>query len=136
MKELTVEAELGNIETVTEFVNAELDTLDCPMKARIKIDVAIDEMFGNIARYAYSGAKGKVTVRFELEENPLTASITFIDSGTPFNPLKKADPDITLSAEERKIGGLGIFLVKKTMDEMDYTYSGGQNILTIKKKLG
>ena len=91
----------------------ELEKLDCPVKARRQIDVAIDELFGNIARYAYSPDVGKATVRFSVEEDPLEVTITFIDNGIPFNPLEKSNPDTHLSAEERPIGGLGIFLVKK-----------------------
>ena len=74
------------------------------------------------------------TVRVETEADPTTAVITFIDSGTPFDPLQKADPDVTLDAEEREIGGLGIFLVKKSMDEITYEYKDGHNILRIRKK--
>ena len=133
MKELTVDAAVENIEVVTDFVNEELEKLDCPVKARRQIDVAIDELFGNIARYAYSPDVGKATVRFSVEENPLEVTITFIDNGIPFNPLEKSNPDTHLSAEERPIGGLGIFLVKKSMDLVEYEYKNGQNILKIKK---
>ena len=136
MKELTVEAAVENIEVVTDFVNEELEKLDCPVKARRQIDVAIDELFGNIARYAYSPDVGKATVRFSVEEDPLEVTITFIDNGIPFNPLEKSNPDTHLSAEERPIGGLGIFLVKKSMDLVEYEYKNGQNILKIKKKIG
>jgi len=136
MKELTVEAAVENIEVVTDFVNEELEKLDCPLKARRQIDVAIDELFGNIARYAYSPDVGKATVRFSVEENPLEVTITFIDNGIPFNPLEKSNPDTHLSAEERPIGGLGIFLVKKSMDMVEYEYKNGQNILKIKKNIG
>lgn len=135
MKELTVEAAIENIERVTDFVNCELGFLDCPMKAEIQIDVAIDELFGNIARYAYIPDTGKATVRLDVEDDPLTVIITFIDSGKPFNPLEIDDPDVTLSAEERQIGGLGIFLVKKTMDAVSYERSDEKNILKIRKKL-
>ncbi|MBQ7503908.1 MAG: ATP-binding protein [Ruminococcus sp.] len=135
MKELTVEAAIENIEKVTDFINAELEVLGCSFKAETQIDVAIDELFGNIARYAYNPETGKATVRLEVEENPLSVIITFIDNGRPFNPLRQADPDITLSAEEREIGGLGIFLVKKTMDLIEYDYRDGQNILKIKKSM-
>lgn len=134
MKELTVDAAVENIEVVTDFVNEELEKLDCPLKARRQIDVAIDELFGNIARYAYSPDVGKATVRFSVEEDPLEVTITFIDNGIPFNPLEKSNPDTHLSAEERPIGGLGIFLVKKSMDLVEYEYKNGQNILKIKKK--
>ncbi len=136
MKELTVDAAVENIEVVTDFVNEELEKLDCPLKARRQIDVAIDELFGNIARYAYSPDVGKATVRFAVEENPLEVTITFIDNGIPFNPLEKSNPDTRLSAEERPIGGLGIFLVKKSMDMVEYEYKNGQNILKIKKNIG
>lgn len=136
MKELTVDAAVENIEVVTDFVNEELEKLDCPVKARRQIYVAIDELFGNIARYAYSPGVGKATVRFSVEENPLEVAITFIDNGIPFNPLEKSNPDTHLSAEERPIGGLGIFLVKKSMDLVEYEYKNGQNILKIKKNIG
>lgn len=136
MKELTVNAAVENIEVVTDFVNEELEKLDCPVKARRQIDVAIDELFGNIARYAYSPDVGKATVRFAVEEDPLEVTITFIDNGIPFNPLEKSNPDTHLSAEERPIGGLGIFLVKKSMDMVEYEYKNGQNILKIKKNIG
>ena len=135
MKELTIEAAVENIEAVTEFITEELQKLDCPMKAEMQIAVAIDELFGNIARYAYTPDVGKATVRFEVEDVPLSVVITFIDNGIPFNPLAKSDPDVHLSAQEREIGGLGIFLVKKTMNMVEYEYKDGQNILKIKKNL-
>ena len=135
MKELTIAATVENIETVTDFVNEQLESLDCPMKAQMQIDIAIDELFGNIAHYAYNPEIGKATVRVEVVEDPLSVVITFIDKGVPYDPLAKADPDTTLSAEERDIGGLGIYMVKKSMDDIAYEYKDGQNILTIKKSL-
>ena len=135
MKELTVEAKTTNIEAVTDFVNEQLEALDCPMKAQMQIDIAIDELFGNIAHYAYNPEIGKATVRVEVTEDPLAVVITFIDNGVPYDPLAKADPDTTLSAEEREIGGLGIYMVKKSMDDITYEYRDGQNILAIKKNL-
>ena len=135
MKELNITATVENIEVVTDFVNEQLEALDCPMKAQMQIDIAIDELFGNIAHYAYNPEVGSATVRVEVNENPLAVVITFIDKGVPYDPLAKEDPDTTLSAEERKIGGLGIFMVKKTMDEITYEYKDGQNILAIKKNL-
>ena len=135
MKELTVEAKTTNIEAVTDFVNEQLEALDCPMKAQMQIDIAIDELFGNIAHYAYNPEIGKATVRVEVIEDPLAVTITFIDNGVPYDPLAKADPDTTLSAEERGIGGLGIYMVKKSMDDITYEYKDGQNILAIKKNL-
>ena len=135
MKELTIAATVENIETVTDFVNEQLEAYDCPMKAQVQIDIAIDELFGNIAHYAYNPEIGSATVRVEVIEDPLAVIITFIDKGVPYDPLAKADPDITLSVEERDIGGLGIFMVKKSMDEITYEYKDGQNILKIKKNL-
>ena len=108
---------------------------DCPPKAKIQIDIAIDELFGNIAQYAYNPGEGPATVRVEVTENPLSVILTFIDKGVPYNPLEKSDPDISLSAEDRQIGGLGIYMVKKTMDEIVYEYKDGQNILKVKKSL-
>ena len=135
MKELTITATVENIEAVTDFVNEQLEAYDCPMKAQMQIDIAIDELFGNIAHYAYNPEIGQATVRVEVVEDPLSVVITFIDNGVPYDPLAKADPDTTLSAEERDIGGLGIYMVKKSMDDIAYEYKDGHNILSIKKKL-
>ena len=133
VKEMTVEASVGSIGAVTAWINKELDKLDCPVKARMQIDMAIDEIFANIAMYAYPEGHGSALLRVEYEDG--LVSITFIDEGIPYDPLKKEDPDITLSAEEREIGGLGIFLVKKTMDAMEYKRTDGRNILTIRKRI-
>ena len=135
MKELTIAATVENIEVVTDFVNQQLEELDCPMKAQMQIDIAIDELFSNIARYAYNPETGPATVRVEVAENPMAVVITFIDKGIPYDPLKQEDPNTHLPAEEREIGGLGIFMVKKTMDDITYEYKDGQNILTIKKNI-
>lgn len=134
MQEITVDATFENIELVTDFVNEALESWDCPMKAQIQIDIAIDELFGNIARYAYAPGVGKATVRVELSEDENAAVVTFIDNGVAYDPLKKDDPDTTLSAEDRDVGGLGIFIVKKSMDDMVYSYEDGQNVLKITKK--
>ena len=135
MKELTIAATVENIEAVTDFVNEQLEALNCPMKAQMQIDIAIDELFGNIAHYAYNPDVGDATVRVEVTEEPLSVIITFIDGGVPYDPLAAADPDTTLPAEERTIGGLGIFMVKKSMDEITYRYENGSNILSIRKTL-
>lgn len=135
MKELTIDATIDNVAAVTAFVDEQLEQLDCPMKTQLQVDVAIDELFGNIAHYAYNPEVGAATVRVEVIEDPLSVVITFIDNGVPYDPLAKADPDITLSAEEREIGGLGIYMVKKSMDEISYEYKNGQNILCIKKHI-
>lgn len=133
MKEITLEATVENIGVVTDFVEEFLDETACPLKAKMQLNIAIDELFGNIAHYAYQGGAGKANVQVEVLENPRAVCITFIDSGVPYNPLEKADPDITLSAEDRSIGGLGIFMVKKNMDDMQYSYCEGRNRLKIVK---
>lgn len=135
MKELTITATLDNLETVTEFVDKELEDAGCSPKAEIQINIAIDELFSNIAYYAYNPDTGYATVRVEVIDDPLSVIITFIDNGIPYDPLKKDDPDISLSADERTIGGLGIYMVKKSMDEVTYEYKDGQNILRIKKHI-
>lgn len=135
MKEMTIDATVENIVQVTAFVDEQLEELNCPIKAQMQIDVAIDELFGNIAHYAYHPDVGPATVRVEVTQDPLAVIITFIDNGVQYDPLAKEDPDITLSAEEREIGGLGIYMVKKSMDEIAYEYKDGQNILTIKKHI-
>lgn len=134
MKELTVDAVLENMPRVTAFVDEQLEAFGCPPRVQAQIDVAVDELFGNIVRYAYKPGVGPATVRAEVTEEPAVI-LTFIDNGVPYDPLKKEDPDITLSAEERQEGGLGIFMVKKSMDEIAYEYKDGQNILQIKKKI-
>ena len=91
--------------------------------------MAIDEIFSNIAHYAYAAGVGKATVRFELLDEPRGAAVTFIDRGKQYDPLSADDPDTSLSAEEREIGGLGVMLVKKTMDDVRYEYKDGQNSL-------
>ena len=135
MKEMTIDAAIENIPAVTAFVEEQLEQYNCPMKAQMQIDIAIDELFSNIAQYAYTPNTGKATVRVEVTENPMAVVITFIDNGVPYNPLAKTDPDVTLSADKRQIGGLGIFMVKKSMDDISYEYKNGQNILKIKKNI-
>ena len=100
-------------------------------KTQTNIDIAVEEIFVNISSYAYPDCDGKVSVCLFAESNSIT--IEFKDNGIPYNPLAKADPDVSLPAEQREIGGLGIFMVKNLMDEMSYEYRNGQNILTIKK---
>ena len=133
MSELTLEAKLENLDRVLAFVDKFLEDLDCSPKPQMQIDIAVEELFVNIAKYAYTPAIGSMTLR--IEKDPIGVAITFIDRGVPYNPLAKLDPDVTLSAEERQIGGLGIFMVKKSMDNMEYKHEAGQNILTIRKKI-
>ena len=131
MKEITLEAKVDNLNTVLSAVDEELEKADCTMKAQMAIDVAVEEIFVNIASYAYGDATGDATIIIDVDAGSSMATITFIDSGTPYNPLEKPDPDVTLSAAERQIGGLGIFIVKKSMDDVIYKHEDGKNIFTI-----
>ncbi|MBO6052794.1 MAG: ATP-binding protein, partial [Clostridia bacterium] len=133
--ELEVEAVIDNLPVVRSFVERHLEEAECSARSQMQIDLAVEEIFVNIANYAYAPDIGKATVRVEVSEEPVAVTITFIDHGIPYDPLAKTDPDVTLSAEEREIGGLGIFMTKKTMDDVAYEYKNGQNILTLKKSL-
>lgn len=174
MKELTVPAKTDRLDQVLEFIEDELNKTDCPAKVKMQIKVAVEEIYVNIANYAYpsrgclripssnlhaplhveSAPKlvsadaqlpenkditysraGIATIRCQITDDPKQMVIHFIDFGTPYNPLQKEDPDITLSAERRQIGGLGILMVKKIMDHLSYRYVGRKNILTLKKNI-
>ena len=133
--EVLEEAKIENIAVITDFVNSILEANGCSAKVQMEIDIAIDEIFGNIAYYAYTPKTGEATVQVEIKNFPERLELTFIDKGIPYNPLENKDPDVTLDIEKRKIGGLGIFLVKEMMDEVSYEYADGQNILKLKKNL-
>lgn len=135
MKELEIDALKENLPKVLAFVDEELETVECPMHTQTAIDIAVEELFVNIASYAYESGVGNAVIQIEILREPLSAVITFIDSGMKFNPLAKEDPDITLSLHERKKGGLGIYMVKQSMDDITYEYKDGKNILTIRKTL-
>lgn len=133
MAKITVDATRESVSQVAAFVEGELEKLSCPFKTMAQINIAVDELYSNIVNYAYGGGAGQASVDVQsLGEN--SVSLTFEDSGVPYDPLAKPDPDTTLSADERKIGGLGIFIVKKTMDSMEYKYEDNKNVLTIIKK--
>lgn len=133
MKELKIPALVENIEKVTEFLNEYLESLNCPLKIQMKIAIVIDEIFSNISYYAYGEEKGEATIRIEKMENPNGVQITFFDQGMPYNPLKADEPDTSLPADERQIGGMGILMVKNIMDEISYEYADGQNVLKMFK---
>ena len=135
MKELVVEADRQNLLEVQSFIDEQLEEVGCPMLTQTAIDIAVEELFVNIANYAYNQDKGVAVVQVSVHEEPLSAEITFIDNGKQYDPLAKPDPDTTLSVKERKKGGLGIFMVKKSMDSVTYEYKDGKNILTISKNL-
>lgn len=131
--ELEIKAVRENLPQVIAFTEGILEEADCPMKTQMQITLAVEEVFVNVASYAYMSAEGFVTVRAEISEDPRGIVLTFIDSGMAFDPLKMDDPDVTLSAEDRQIGGLGIFMVKKLMDDVQYTARDGKNILVLRK---
>jgi anti-sigma regulatory factor (Ser/Thr protein kinase) len=133
--ELTIEAAAENLNEVQTFLEERLSKTACPMKSRMQIGLAAEEVFINIASYAYAPDTGTATVRMACTEDHSAVTLTFIDSGIPFNPLEKEDPDLSLPVEEREIGGLGIFMAKKTMDEAHYARVDGQNILTLTKRI-
>ena len=132
MKEQEFSASIDCLQDVISFIEQELEVADCPMRTVMQILVAAEEIFANIASYAYPEGGGNALIGISANEHE--AVIQFTDTGIPFNPLAKADPDVTLPAEQREIGGLGIFMVKKTMDEILYQRDGQKNILTITKR--
>ena len=135
MKEITVPAKLEELNRVIELVNRELEAHDCSMKTQTQIDIAVEEIYVNIARYAYPARVGEAAIRCCVEGDPRMAVIRFEDAGIPYNPLERDYPDTSLSAEEREPGGLGIYMVKKIMDDVIYDYVDGKNILTIRKNI-
>lgn len=136
MVERIFPAQQDQLEQVQRFVEEQVEQYECPDKVKFQLAVAVEEIFVNIAHYAYHPEQaGTATIRCCVGGDPLQVTIQFLDNGKPFNPLAKEDADITLSAEERRIGGLGILMVKKSMDAVDYTYENGSNILTIKKSI-
>lgn len=135
MKEITLEATDENLATVNAFFEELMEEHDVSMKIMMQINVAVEEIFVNVAHYAYLPNSGPVTIKVDFLSDPVALVATFIDQGKPYNPLLKDDPDVTLSAQERSIGGLGIYIVKKTMDDVKYEYKNNSNILTFQKNL-
>ena len=133
IKEFELDARIENIPSLTDSVDAILEEAGIGMKMIMQIDIALDEIFSNIAKYAYAPGTGKAVVR--VETFPDYVQISFIDCGVPFDPLNVSEPDVTMEAEKRNIGGLGIFLVRKTMDEVKYLRRDGRNILMLRKKI-
>ena len=135
MAELSLEARVENLDRVLSFVNEALEAADCPVRTQLQVDVAVEEVFVNIASYAYPDpGTGTACVRAEILRDPRAVLLTFGDRGTPYDPTAKPDPDVTLPAEARQIGGLGIYLVKKTMDRVEYRRENGSNLLTLLKR--
>ncbi len=132
-KDLRIEADVKRLSEVLGFIDGMLEEHEVSPKIQMQIDVAIEEIFVNIAHYAYPGGRGDVNIHAAISDNEVQFTLT--DSGIPYDPLAKEDPDITLCADERQVGGLGIYMVKKQMDNMAYEYRDGHNILKISKRL-
>jgi len=135
MKSLTVNASADNLAGVLEFIDAELAAAGSSMKTQFQIDLAVEEIYVNIVHFAYTPDTGDITIQCDVYGEPPLAEIQFIDQGKPYNPLDNPEPDITLTAEEREIGGLGVLMIKKSMDAVEYRYENKQNIMKIKKYL-
>ena len=131
---IVVDAKTEKLPAVTSYIEGELETASVDFKTLNQINIAVEEIFVNIASYAYPEGEGTAAVDVSVNEETNEITIVFADSGIPYNPLAKDDPDTTLSAEERNIGGLGIFMTKKLMDEVAYEYKDGKNIFTMKAK--
>ncbi len=132
---ITMQASMENLPKVKSFVNEKLDMTETPKKVRMNIHLSVEEIFTNICSYAYKTGVGDVTIEIELNDNKDTISITFVDTGIPYNPIEKPAPVVKGGAGTRKIGGLGIFITKKLMDNMSYEYINNENRLTIMKCL-
>ena len=135
MEELNIVAKDENLDLVLNTIKKYLEDYNTPQKLVIPVMVAVEEIYINIAHYAYGDGQGMARVEMEISPDPKRIVVTFRDKGVPYNPLEKEDPDITLGAAERPIGGLGIFMTKEMMDEMSYKYEDGENVLTIIKNL-
>lgn len=134
-KSITVPAQCEQLDVVQGFINEMLEGVDCDPEALIQLQIAAEEIFVNIAHYAYKHEIGTAEVECQVEPDEGRIMICFKDQGVPFDPLAKEDADVNLSAEEREIGGLGIYMVKDMMDGVSYVYENGSNILTIHKKM-
>ena len=136
VSELTMKAEYGRLDEVMGFVDGLLEKFGCPEYVQLQIELAVEELYLNIASYAYYPGTGNATIRVENRKRPARhVIITFIDSGAPYDPLARQDPDLDVEVEDRKVGGLGIFMVRSCMDDIKYEYKNGQNRLTIRKNL-
>lgn len=132
MKSITLTADVKSIPALTDFINNELESRNCLIKTVTQIDIAVDEIFSNIAFYAYGKRGGEASVFVEVTDEPAVI-LRFEDRGVPYDPLTQEAPDISLPVEKRSIGGLGIHIVRQLMDEVTYEYRDGKNILRVKK---
>lgn len=134
-EELIVEVTVENLDVVNDFIHRFISSYKCSKRRVMQLDLIVEEIFVNIASYAYAPDTGSAKILLKIEPEPLAVTLSFIDTGVPYNPLINSDPDITLAAEDRQIGGLGIFLTKKLVNDISYRYDDGQNILQFTKSL-
>lgn len=135
MEELSISAEVKNLPGVISFIRRQLEAVGCGEMEMLQMELTAEEVFVNIASYAYDPEVGPATVRVETEEHPPSVVVSFTDQGRPYNPLMRKDPNIHLPVSQRRRGGLGVYLVKQYMDDVDYQYRDGRNILTMRKNL-
>ena len=132
---LKISADVGRLDEVTAFVGQNLEKIACPEDESFLLSLAAEELFVNIASYAYDGREGETEITFSFDDQERMVSLTFADSGIPFDPTGQPAPDITQRPGERPVGGLGIHIVKQRMDEVTYEYAAGKNLLTIRKRI-
>lgn len=135
MDKIAVPAKIENLKEVLNFVSKQLNSVEYNMKAGLQLELSVEEAYVNIAKYAYGEKEGEVLILCNIDKDHSQITVQFIDCGIPYNPLKNEDPDILSKTEEKEIGGLGIFLIKKNVDHMAYEYRDKKNILTLQKKL-
>jgi anti-sigma regulatory factor (Ser/Thr protein kinase) len=132
-RELQIDAVGDNAALAIDFVTSCMESLSHQERSEVEMSIAVDEIFSNVAYYAYGENVGVVTIAVDINEDERAVSVAFIDEGLAYDPLGATDPDILLSDDERTVGGYGIFLVKKIMDEVTYRRAGNKNILTVTK---
>ena len=132
MNQITIKANAKNLDFVFSKLDEVLNNYNPPMKFKLQLELVVEELFVNLCSYSYED-EGELVIQYSVEENPLRIIIRFIDNGIPFNPLEKESPDLSLSADKREIGGLGLTIVRKNVDELEYKYENNQNILTVTK---
>ena len=132
---IALDAVPENFAAVQDWIRDRLASVPCSMRTLLELDMIVEEVFINIANYAYGSQIGKAWVDLSMDDSNKCLTMTFRDKGIPYDPLKKETPDLTSPADKRAIGGLGIFLVHEYSDSLSYEYKNGENQLTIRKEL-
>ena len=132
MNQIAIKSNEDNLDFVLSKFDEALEDYNLPVKFKLQLELVLEELFINICNYAFED-EGEIIIQHFVEDNPLRIIINFIDEGVPFNPLEKEMPDLSLSAEDRELGGLGLTIVRKNVDFIEYHYENNKNILTIQK---